>query len=174
MTRKCGSLAATGVLRPAHRVDLPQIITIYNHTISSRQVTADLEPVTPEQRQAWYDCHTDRRPLYVLERDDAILAWFSFGDFYGRPAYAGTAEISIYLHPDWQGIGLGDLIIRAAQDMTTKLEIHTLVGFVFSHNLPSLALLKKHGFVHWGELPDIAMMDDKPYSLTILGWQRDL
>ena len=49
------------------------------------------------------------------------------------------------------------------------LGLHTLVGYVFAHNTPSMRLLKAFGFQEWGRLPDIAEMDGKEYSLCIMG-----
>jgi len=40
---------------------------------------------------------------------------------------------------------------------------------IFSHNIPSIKLFKSFGFKEWGILPDVAIMDGKEYSLSILG-----
>ena len=44
--------------RIATREDLPQIVAIYNATIPSRAVTADLEPVSVQSRVEWFDPRT--------------------------------------------------------------------------------------------------------------------
>src|SRR6267143_5251942 len=85
--------------RAATRSDLPQIVAIYNSTIPSRIVTADTEPVSVESRVSWFEEHTpNRRPLWVVEDAGRVVAWLSFSSFYGRPAYAKTAELSVYVH----------------------------------------------------------------------------
>ena len=44
--------------------DLPAIVAIYNSTIPSRQVTADIEPVTVASRLDWFNEHSaDKRPI---------------------------------------------------------------------------------------------------------------
>jgi L-amino acid N-acyltransferase YncA len=40
---------------------LQKIVATYNSTIDSRLVTADLEPVSVESKQAWFDAHTPNR-----------------------------------------------------------------------------------------------------------------
>jgi len=74
--------------------DLPAIVSIYNSTIPSRQVTADTEPVTVESRHGWFAEHTpEKRPLWVVEQAGQVTGWLSHSNFYGRPAYSGTAEL---------------------------------------------------------------------------------
>lgn len=41
-------------LRLAEYKDLEAVVAIYNSTIASRMVTADIEPVTPEDRMEWF------------------------------------------------------------------------------------------------------------------------
>jgi len=53
--------------------------------------------------------------------------------------------------------------------MTPTLGSKTLVGFVFSHNEPSIRLLRSFGFEEWGKLPNVAEMDGEEYSLSIFG-----
>jgi len=157
-------------MRLAVKSDLPAIVSIYNSTVSTRQSTADTVEVSVDSREEWFRQHTpDKRPLMVHEQDGRIIAWVSFQSFYGRPAYDHTAEISIYISPEHRGKGLGKALLGEALSMTPSLNIKIVVGFVFSHNEPSIRLLKSFGFESWGRLPNVAEMDGKEYSLSILG-----
>jgi phosphinothricin acetyltransferase len=157
-------------MRLAVKSDLPAIVAIYNSTVSTRQSTADTVEVSVDSREEWFRQHTpDKRPLMVHEQDGRIIAWVSFQSFYGRPAYDHTAEISIYISPEHRGKGLGKALLGEALSMPPSLNIRTVVGFVFSHNEPSIRLLKSFGFESWGRLPNVAEMDGKEYSISILG-----
>lgn len=157
-------------IRDAGVEDLPRIVEIYNSTIASRQVTADLEPVSVESRMRWYDEHSpDFRPLWVLEEEGKMIAWLSFQSFYGRPAYNATAEISIYIDQEYRARGIGSFLIRKALEASPGLGLRTLLGFVFGHNEPSLALLRKFGFEEWANLPKVAELDGVERDLIIVG-----
>lgn len=151
--------------------DLDQIVSIYNSTIPSRMVTADLEPVSVESRLPWYkEHHPGKRPLWVIKNTvDEIVGWVSFQNFYGRPAYDATAEISIYLRPDQRGKGFGKLALEYSLNKCRQLGINTLVGYIFAHNEPSLRLFSNAGFEEWAHLPNIAKLDDTERSVKILG-----
>jgi len=157
-------------MRSAKRDDLPRIVEIYNSTVASRMVTADTEEVSVESRVPWFEGHTpDRHPLLVHEDGGEVAAWVSFERFHARPAYAATAEISIYVATEHRGRGLGRSLLREALDMAPGLGIRTVVALVFAHNEPSLRLFRSFGFDEWGLLPDVAEMDGGEYGLTILG-----
>ncbi|MFY8273682.1 GNAT family N-acetyltransferase [Pseudoalteromonas sp. SSDWG2] len=149
--------------------DLPSIVAIYNQTIAGRMVTADTDPVSVESRREWFLSHSPARPIYVYKEQGKIVGWLSFKSFYGRPAYDQTVEIAIYLCESVRGRGLGKLCLQFAQEQAQALNISTLLAFIFSHNTPSMKLFERGGFVRWGELPNVAIMDGKHYSLTILG-----
>ena len=164
--------------RLAVQQDLEAIVAIYNSTVASRDVTADTEPVSVASRQGWFDHHNPTlRPLWVVEqpKDDndaalpAILGWLSYSDFYGRPAYAGTAEISIYIHEAARGKGIGRYLMEAAIAYAPHVGVHTLLGFVFGHNEPSLKLFDVFGFERWANMPRVATLDGIERDLVILG-----
>lgn len=157
--------------RDALPEDLPSIVSIYNSTIPSRMVTADVEEVSVESRIKWFNEHTpDKRPLWIVENDaHETVGWVSFQDFYGRPAYSATAEISIYLHPDQRGKGLGKRILKYCIEQAKNYGIKTLLGYVFAHNAPSLKMFYDFGFEDWAVLPNIAELDGTERSLKILG-----
>ena len=151
--------------------NLDEIVAIYNSTILSRMVTADLEPVSVESKIAWFNEHKPgKRPLWIVKNKvEEIIGWVSFQNFYGRPAYDATAEISIYLREDHRGKGLGKQVLDYSIDECHNLGIKTLVGYIFAHNEPSLRLFYKAGFVEWANLPNIALLDGFERSLKILG-----
>ncbi|MDB5784845.1 GNAT family N-acetyltransferase [Caballeronia mineralivorans] len=156
--------------RDATLDDLPGIVAIYNSTVPSRLVTADLEPVTVESRLAWFHAHGPQaRPLWVVEENGTVLAWLSFSDFYGRPAYLRSAEVSIYLAESMRGKGLGKQLLQAALERAPALGIDTVLGFIFGHNEPSLRLFKGFEFQTWGTLPRVAVLDGVERDLVILG-----
>jgi phosphinothricin acetyltransferase len=156
--------------RLARFEDLPAIVAIYNSTVASREVTADTEPVTVESRHAWFAEHTpDKRPLWVAEQDGRVIGWLSYSNFYGRPAYSGTAELSIYLHEEARGQGLGRYFLSQAIAFAPEIKVHTLLGFIFGHNRPSLALFERFGFERWATMPRVATLDGIERDLIIVG-----
>ncbi len=156
--------------RSARLEDLEAIVAIYNSTIASRQVTADLAPVTVASRHAWFADHApDRRPIWVTECGGKVAGWLSYSNFNARPAYAGTAEVSIYVAEHMRGQGLGRYFMEQAIVHAPQIQVHTLVGLIFAHNLPSLKLFETFGFERWAHMPRVAMLDGVERDLVIVG-----
>jgi L-amino acid N-acyltransferase YncA len=154
--------------------DLPRIVEIYNATIPSRVATADLEPVSIESRLEWFSEHEPgRSPLWVVEIDGDVRGWLSLSSFYGRPAYGGTVEVSVYVDERNRGQGLGAYLLGEALAQAPALGIRTLLAFVFGHNVGSVALFSHYEFEPWGWLPGVAMLDGTPRDLAILGRHLD-
>lgn len=150
--------------------DLPRIVEIYNSIVAGRMVTADTEPVTVESRIRWFEEHDEhRRPLWMVYDGEENIGWVSYQWFYGRPAYNGTAELSIYIDEQYRGRGYGSRILDHAIDSSATLQIKTLLGYIFAHNVPSIKLFHKKGFETWGHFPRVAELDGVERDLLILG-----
>jgi len=159
------------IYRDASLDDLPFIVDVYNTTIPSRLVTADTSPVTVADKLEWFHEHNaTHRPLWIVQDDNNNkIGWISFQDFYGRPAYQGTAEISIYIQETCRKKGYGREMLSYSISQCPTLGIETLLGFIFEQNTVSLQLFYAQGFEEWGNLKDIALLDNKKCSLKILG-----
>lgn len=149
--------------------DLPEIVKIYNSTVATGISTADTKEVSVESKQQWFHAHTHERPILVKEYHGKIIAWVSFQPFYGRPAYDHTAEISIYLDPNFRGKKLGQQFLAQAIERAPALGISNLLAFIFRDNAASLKLFKKFGFKEWGNLPGVAIIEGEEKDLLILG-----
>lgn len=159
------------VIRDAVAADLDAIVEIYNSTIASRTVTADMEPVTVESRLGWFHTHTpDKRPLWVLTCEGEVAGWLGFQHFYSaRRAYDITAEVSIYVSPQYRRQGVGRELLRHAIAQSPRLGIKNLVGCIFATNHASLKLFENFGFEPWGRLPGIAEFEHETCDLVIVG-----
>jgi L-amino acid N-acyltransferase YncA len=159
------------ILRDATEADLPAIVEIYNSIIPGRMVTAELEPVTVDARRAWFAAHqVPHRPLWVLEAGGGeIAAWLSFDTFLPRAAYDGTVMIALYVAERRRRQGCGRLLLEAAIARAPVLGVHTLLGYIFAHNEPSLRLFAGHGFERWAHLPRVAVLDGVERDLIIVG-----
>lgn len=162
------------MIRDARESDLAAIVNIYNAAIPGRLATADTEPIAVESRRAWFRAHdVARHPLWVAERDGRVVGWLSVSEFYGRPAYAATAELSVYVDPKAQQGGIAIALMEHALARASALGLRTLLGFIFAHNARSVALFRKFGFEQWAHLPRVAVLDGVERDLLILGKRLD-
>ncbi len=147
------------------------MVEIYNKTVPSRQAAGDTEPIQAESMLAWFHAHHPRtRPIWIAEAATGHMAgWLSFSDFYGRPVYRSTAELSIYVDQAWRRQGLGRQMLARVLECAPSFGIEALLGFVFAHNHPSLKLFYALGFTDWGRLPGVAKLDGIARDVMIVG-----
>lgn len=157
-------------IRDAVESDLPVIVDIYNAAIVTRIATAQLEPVTLEERRSWLNEHSpDRHPFWVMDCDGQVAGWLTIKPFLPRCAYRGTVELSVYVDGGFRRRGVGRTLLEEAIARAPSLGISAMVGLIFAHNEPSLKLFEQLGFKRWGFLPRIARLDDVERDLVIMG-----
>ncbi|EMF0538629.1 N-acetyltransferase [Enterococcus hirae] len=154
----------------AAKEDLPRIVEIYNQSILTKQSTADVTPVTIEDKLAWFEAHDPKkRPLWIMQEAGVIIGWISLSDFYGRPAYDQTVEISIYIDETYQHRGIGQYAMDFVEKQLPGLGIETVLAFIFDSNQASQRLFEKNGYCLWGLLPEVAQIDERLLGLAIWG-----
>jgi L-amino acid N-acyltransferase YncA len=161
--------------RDATEDDLPKIVEIYNFAVATRTCSCDLMPTTVASRRLSLNAHTaNHRPLWVAV-DSAkptlgAIGYLGFFHFMNeRPGYFITADIAIYLHPDYQAKGLGTYLLDQSINHAPALGIETLTATIFASNVASLALFRKMGFQQWGFMPRVARLEGVEKDLVLVG-----
>ena len=158
------------IIRDAVEADLPVIVAIYNATVPTRMVTAELEPTTVEARLPWFAEHSpEQYPFWVAELEGRVIGWLDFKKFLPRCAYRATAEISVYVDEEFRRGGVGQRLLERAIARAPSLGITALVGLIFAHNEPSLKLFQRFGFERWAFLPGVAQLDGVERDLVVMG-----
>jgi L-amino acid N-acyltransferase YncA len=161
--------------RDAVAADLTRIVEIYNHAVATRECSCDLEPTTVAARRESFDKHSPgHRPIWVAEDADApqqgVVGYLGFFHFMNeRPGYFITADLAIYLHPDYQNKRLGTYLLSQAIDHAPSLGIEVLAATIFASNRPSIRLFEQHGFERWGYMPRVARLEGIEHDLVLVG-----
>jgi L-amino acid N-acyltransferase YncA len=163
------------VHRNAEAEDLPRIVEIYNFAVATRESSCDLEPATVASRQESFSKHSPaHRPIWVAEDTDApeqgVVGYLGFFHFMNeRPGYYITADLAIYLHPNYQNKRLGTHLLSEAIRHAPSLGIEVLAVTIFASNQPSIELFTRHGFERWGYMPRVARLENVERDLVMLG-----
>lgn len=157
-------------VRVASAGDLPAIVRIYNQAVAE-QATADIEPVSLEDRRAWLDAHPEAsHPVLVAEQGGRILGFASLSPHRpGRGAVRHTAEVSYYVDVAERGRGVASTLLQSCLARCGALGIEVLFAIVLDDNAASLALLDGCGFERWGHLPGVARFGEREVGHVYMG-----
>jgi len=145
-------------VRLATQTDVPAITTIYNQAVAAGFQTAHTKPLAESDISRLLQEHPAAAyPVYIGEHNDVLLGWCGLSPYRpGRGALRSTAEISYYVHEDYQGQGVGTAMIEHALTEAPKLGFRAVFAILLDKNPRSIGLLQKFGFEQWGHMPDIA------------------
>ena len=148
------------MIRVASLDDLPAIVEIYNEAVEQRFATAEVQPVSVDQRRAWFDEHDPSTlPIFVFDDDGLVRGWCSLSAYRpGREAVRGTAELSYYVGRDSQRRGIGSALVQHAVRESPRLGKHVIFAILLERNQASIGLITRCGFELWGRLPDVAII----------------
>ena len=140
------------MVRAMTEADWPQGAAIYEQGIAHHKATFAQEAPSYEVWDAEHHKHT----RLVAETPEGILAgWVAIAPSFAREVYNGVAEISIYIHDDYQHQGVGRMLLKAAAEESERNGIWTLEALIFDDNLPSLELFRKCGYTDLGVRPKL-------------------
>ena len=111
------------------------------------------------------------RLLWVAGLDNVVVGWAGLQPVSARKVYAGVAEVTIYMHPDFGGKGIGTALMDYLVRESERAGIWTLFAAIFPENKASIRLHEKSGFRKIGYRERIAQLDEQ-WKDTILYERR--
>jgi L-amino acid N-acyltransferase YncA len=129
-------------LQPLRPEDWPAVRAIYEAGIATGDATFDTAAPT---WAAWDAAHLADHRL-VARLDGRVVGWTALAPVSDRCAYAGVAEVSIYVAPDAQGRGVGRALLGAVVASAERGGIWTLQSGTFPENQASIRLHQACGF----------------------------
>lgn len=143
---------AQAVIRTIQLADIPAVTAIYAHYVNNSTATFEITP--PGEDEMWRRAVAvlDKGlPFLVAERDGHVAGFAYAVPYRPRPAYARTAESSVYVAFDAMGQGTGRALMDALIADCRSSGYHRLIAVIGgSGNAASTALHQALGFRHVG------------------------
>jgi phosphinothricin acetyltransferase len=116
---------------------------------------------------AWNNSHLPCCRLAIYY-NNVIAGWAALSEVSQRCIYQGVAEVSIYIHPDFHGLGLGNALLRQLIKESEQNNIWTLQAGIFPENNASISLHEKNGFRVVGIREKIGKMGDRWRDVVLM------
>jgi len=129
-------------IRELKQEDWPAVLEIFEQGIAGGNATFETEAPSWE---AWTRSQLDGQRWVAVE-GGRVVGWVAAHPVSLRPCYRGVVEHSVYVHDEWQGRGIGRLLLERLVESTEAEGIWTIQTGVFPENEASLALHEKCGF----------------------------
>jgi L-amino acid N-acyltransferase YncA len=139
--------------------DLESILYIYNQGIQDRIATLEEDQKDIGYMTEWFNNHKARFAVIVIEQNDEIVGWASLNSYSNRSAYAGVADLSIYIKRDYRGRGVGSLLLKELECFAILNQFHKIVLFTFAFNSLGQGLYRKNGYREVGVFKNQGKLD---------------
>lgn len=121
--------------------------------------------------EAWDKGHCKECRL-VAKIDDMIVGWAALSPVSSRCVYSGVAEVSIYIHPDYRAIGIGQQLLKALVSESEENGYWMLQASIIRENSKSISLHEGCGFRIVGYRERLGQMKDGTWHDVILVEKR--
>jgi phosphinothricin acetyltransferase len=122
--------------------DADAIREIYQHGIDTGNAT--FETVVPEWKKI------DEKFLHhsrlIADDNGVVLGWAALAPVSARECYNGVAEVTIYVHKNHQGKGIGKLLLKALIEESENNATWSLLSVIHEENRASIHLHEQCGF----------------------------
>ena len=127
--------------------DTQSILDIVNHNILHSTALYDYNPRSYEQQKAILTEKIKKKfPILIAEIENKVVGFALYSEFRYREAYQYTVEHSVYIDHQYQGNGIGKLLLQKLIEMAKEQNLHTMIGVIDSENKDSIQFHEKFGF----------------------------
>lgn len=141
------------MIRMATEADLPRILEIYAPYVLNTTVSFEYEVPSPETFLQRFRGITEQFPWLVWEENGTVMGYAYASLPFSRPGYRWCTELSIYLHPDAHGKGIGRKLYAVLEHILTLQGYRTIYSIVTGENTGSLTFHEKTGYTTCAVLP---------------------
>lgn len=145
------------MIRPVLESDSALLVDLYNHYVLNTTISFEEEAISVEQMETrMARIAAENLPWLVAEESDGSLIGYAYASpWKERSAYRFSVEVSVYLHPQASGRGMGTKLYEALFDQLRQRGVHAAMGGIALPNPASIALHEKMGMAQVALYKDI-------------------
>ena len=125
---------------------LSEVLQIYTYYVLNTTVSFHMQIPTPKQMRQMVFFNNDKYKTFVILDHKQICGYVLITQYKDREAYDATAEVTIYLKPEYVGKGIGSIAMSYIEDYAKKQHLHVLLAIICGQNKASIELVSKNGY----------------------------
>ena len=143
------------IIKHLETIHSKEVLEIYKAGIETKNATFNTTVPTWEEWDKGHLSHS----RFVIEIGEKIAGWIALSPVSSRCNYSGVAEVSVYIDPNYNGLGFASKLMGKLITESEKNDIWTLQSSIFPENHASIKLHEKFGFRKVGFREKISKMD---------------
>jgi len=160
------------IFKPIREEDYFAIKEIYDYYIAHSTATFHTEPISIHELQEFIFIEHYRYPSFLILCDDVLAGYCYLSYFKKRQAYDRSAEVTLYLKPEFCGKGLGHKILLFIEEEAKKRNIKNLIAIITGNNFPSIKLFEKCGYTKCAHFKNIG--EKQGQILDVVDFQKEI
>lgn len=161
-------MGMTYVIEEMKVTDWKGITTVYKQGIATKQSTFQTEVPSYEE----WDAGHIQSCRFVARVEGKVVGFVALSHSFSRYVYRGVAELSIYVHEDYKGLGIGSALLESVIKASEKEGFWTLESLIIRENTASIALHKKCGFRQVGIRERLGQMNNGKWHDVVIMERR--
>lgn len=145
--------------------DETRVLEIFQQGIDGGIATFETEIPTAE---AWGMEFLNECRWVIENENHELIGWCALKSISKRECFKGVAELSIYFDQNYQGVGLGSVLLNQVISDSEKHGFWTLQANIFPENEASVKFHQKNGFRIIGMREKVGMLKGEWKDLVML------
>jgi L-amino acid N-acyltransferase YncA len=152
--------------------DLSEVKKIYDWYIANSTATFHTEPIRIEQLKEFIYIGHSLYESYLVYAEGEIAGYCFLTNYKKRQAYDRTAEVTLYLKPEFCNKGIGKIALAHLEKRAIGLGLKNLIGIITGDNTGSIALFEKSGYTKCAHFKNVGEKFNK--VLDVVAYQKEI
>ena len=160
------------IFKETEEKDLSEVKKIYDWYIENSTATFHTELIQIDQLKEFIYLNHPLYQSYLIYLNKGIVGYCFLTNYKKRQAYDRTAEISIYLKPEYCNQGIGKIALNHLEKKAKENGLKNLIGIIAGDNELSITLFEKSGFTKCAHFKNVGEKFNK--ILDVVAFQKEI
>ncbi|HWR06274.1 GNAT family N-acetyltransferase [Sporomusa sp.] len=125
---------------------LTAVWEIYTHYVLNTNATFHAHALARDEMRELLFFDNPKYKTFIIRSGETISGYVILTQHKKREAYDETAEVTVYLRPDYIGRGIGSQAVKFIEKIAKQQNIHVLIATICGENFKSINLFERNDF----------------------------
>lgn len=134
---------------------LSEVLAIYNYYVLNSTATFHTHLLNESEMREIVFFSNPKYKTFVILDGKNLCGYVLLTQYKKREAYNRTAEVTIYLNPDYTGKDIGSQALKYIEVVAKQAGVHVLIAIICGENTSSIKLFEKNGYLKCAHFKEV-------------------